>query len=62
MKLILYALYVLISILALCGECTADNMTVFTLYYAFWITNAFISARLVNKLIKQQQYDKLQDE
>lgn len=60
MKLLLYALYVLISIGAMCGECETENMTVFTLYYAFWFTNAIVSARLVNKEIKQ--YDKLQNE
>ena len=52
MKLIIYALYALLCIIAITGECKTEDMTVFCLYYLFWFGNAFYAAKLFKKELK----------
>ena len=51
MKLMIYALYVLLCIIAITGECKTEDMTVFCMYYLFWLGNAFYAAKLFNREI-----------
>ena len=53
MKLTIYALYALVSLIAICGEYDTDSLSAFTLYYAFWFANAVYAATLFNKEVKK---------
>ena len=55
MKLIIYSIYVLSSLIALMGECVTENTGILFLYYAFWLANAFIASNLFNKEIKKHE-------